>query len=220
MHREKKHSVKDRIVNIYQPHVRPIPRGKDKTQTEFCAKLGVSEVNGFCRINHLSWNAYNETIDLIPQVEEYKRFYGYYPELVLADNIYLSRENRRYMKVLGIRITGKRLGRPPENESYYRKAKRRKQHNQRNHIEGKFGQGKNAYGLSHIAAKTRKTSESWISNIFFVMNLVKVQQTLMLLWMIWGIFFWPYYYFQKTVNKKYNYPDNTWMLSPYFKFVN
>lgn len=83
------------------------------------------------------------------------------------------------------------MGRPPENESYYQKAKRKKEHNQRNHIEGKFGQGKNTYGLSQIAAKTREASESWISNIFFVMNLVKVQQTLMALWMIWGIFFGP-----------------------------
>mgnify|MGYP006302357893 CR=1 FL=1 len=92
-------------------------------------------------------------------------------------------------------------------------------HNQRNHIEGKFGQGKNAYGLSKIAAKTRKTSESWISGIFFVMNLVKVQQTLMLLWFIWRVFFWLHYFREKFFNKKSDFADNSWITNLNFKFV-
>jgi hypothetical protein len=174
MYREKKHSIENRVVNIYQPYVRPIPRGKEKSSVEFGAKLGVSEVEGYVRINNLSWEAYNENSDLKKQVEEYKRQYEHYPEVVLADKIYLSRENRDYLKGLGIRISGKPLGRPPANESYYQKRKRRKENNQRNHIEGKFGQGKNAYGLSRIRARRQDTSESWIAAIFFVMNLVKL----------------------------------------------
>ena len=39
-------------------------------------------------------------------------------------------------------------------------------------IEGKFGQGKRAYGLNQIQAKTARTSEAWINSIFFVMNLL------------------------------------------------
>jgi len=72
MYGEKKHSIANRIVNIYQPYVRPIPRGKEKASVEFGAKLGVSEVEGYVRINNLSWEAYNESSDLKPQVEEYK----------------------------------------------------------------------------------------------------------------------------------------------------
>ncbi|MHB9013245.1 MAG: transposase, partial [Ignavibacteriaceae bacterium] len=56
-------------------------------------------------------------------------------------------------------------------------AKRRKENAQRNHIEGKFGQGKNAYGLSRIRARRQDTSESWIAAIFFVMNLVRLTKT-------------------------------------------
>lgn len=174
MYREKKHSILHRIVNIYQPYVRPIPRGKEKASVEFGAKLGVSEVEGYVRINNLSWEAYNESGDLRSQVESYKNQYGYYPEVVMADKIYLSRDNRNYLKDLGIRISGKPLGRPPSNESYYMRTKRRKENNQRNHIEGKFGQGKNAYGLSKIRARRQDTSESWIAAIFFVMNLVRL----------------------------------------------
>jgi hypothetical protein len=35
MYENKTHTCPDRIVSIYQPHVRPIPRGKIKAQTEF-----------------------------------------------------------------------------------------------------------------------------------------------------------------------------------------
>ena len=173
MYREKKHSTKDRIVNIHQPYVRPIPRGKAKSQTEFGAKIGVSLVEGFSRISTLSWDAYSESKDLEKQVEDYNALYGYYPEVVLADKAYLTRENRKYLRELEIRVTGTPPGRPIKDESYYEKAKKRKENNQRNHIEGKFGQAKNAYGLSKIRARRQDTSESWIASIFFVMNLVK-----------------------------------------------
>jgi len=43
---------------------------------------------------------------------------------------------------------------------------------ERNHIEGKFGQGKNGYALNQIRARLKETSESWVACIFFVMNLI------------------------------------------------
>jgi hypothetical protein len=45
---------------------------------------------------------------------------------------------------------------------------------ERNSVEGKFGQGKTAYGLSKIRARLKETSESWIASIFLVLNLVKL----------------------------------------------
>ena len=45
---------------------------------------------------------------------------------------------------------------------------------QRNPIEGKFGQGKNAYGMNRIKARLQQTSESWIATIILVLNLVKL----------------------------------------------
>jgi hypothetical protein len=173
MYDEKTHSVSGRIVNIYQPYVRPISRGKDKASTEFGSKISASEVDGFSRVEHISWDSFNESKDLTLQVESYKITYGHYPELLLADQIYLNRENRKYLKDKEIRIVGKPLGRPKKiklNASQRRKLK--KERNQRNLIEGKFGQGKNAYGLNNIKAKRRDTSESWIGAIFFVMNLI------------------------------------------------
>lgn len=54
--------------------------------------------------------------------------------------------------------------------------KTKKERNQRNLIEGKFGQAKNVYGLGNIKAKRRDTSQSWISAIFFIMNLITLSK--------------------------------------------
>lgn len=174
MHKEKTHQCDDRIVNIYQPYVRPMVRGKAKAPVEFGAKLGVSEFNGYARINTLSWNAYHEGGDLKKQVEEYRKLYGYYPAVVIADKIYGTRENRDWLSKLGIRYSGKPLGRPSkQSQTPYQKSRARKENGERNHIEGKFGQAKNGYNLNKIRARRARTSESWIACIFFVMNLIK-----------------------------------------------
>lgn len=52
-------------MSIYQPHVRPIVRGKSKGKVEFGVKIGVCVDNGYARIDHLSRDAYNESEDLM-----------------------------------------------------------------------------------------------------------------------------------------------------------
>jgi IS5 family transposase len=178
MHTEKKHSCEHRIVNLYQPYVRPIVRGKDKAKVEFGAKINISEVNGMIRLDHFSWENFNEGGDVELQLERYRELYGCYPELLLADRIFLTRENRRLLKEKHIRIVGKPLGRPPKEElNAYQKRKLKKERNQRNHIEAKFGQGKNGYRLNQIRAKRSDTSRSWISAILFIMNIEKLFKT-------------------------------------------
>jgi len=177
MYDDNTNTCKDRIVSIYQPHVRPILRGKQNARVEFGAKLGVSLDNGFALLNHLSWNAYHEGKDLINQVEQYFNIHGYYPDLVQVDKAYSTRENRKWLKEKGIRITAPQLGRKPKQGiNPYQKAKRKKEAAERNHIEAKFGQGKNGYNLNKIRAKLKSTSESWVSCIFFVMNLINYQK--------------------------------------------
>jgi len=177
MYEQKENRCDNRIVNLYQPHVRPIPRGKEKYKTEFGSKLGVSEYKGYCWLDNLSWEAYNEVKDLKTHVESFKKRTGYYPAVVLSDGKYLSRENRKWLKAKQIRHIGKRLGRPKEL-SAYEKRRLKKERGMRNHIEGKFGQGKNKYELSTIRARLQQTSESWIAGIFLSMNLVKWMQNM------------------------------------------
>ena len=179
MYDEKTNSCKDRIVNIWQPHVRPIPRGKIKSKIEFGSKLGVSLDNGLARIDTLSWDVYNEASDLKKQVNNYLSLHQHYPELVLVDKIYATRENRNWLKERNIRITAPALGRKSKaskNESYQKKKQRKSEASERNQIEGKFGQGKNGYNLNQIRAKLKATSESWISAIFFIMNLKHIDK--------------------------------------------
>lgn len=174
MYKTKTHTHPDRIVSIHQPYVRPIVRGKAKTKVEFGAKINVSMQGGFAKIDHFNWNAYNEGCELISQVESYRTLNGHYPELIQTDRIYLTNENRKWLKEKGIRHIGSPLGRPvKEVLPPYQRRKQRKEYAERNHIEGKFGQGKDAYNLNKIRAKLSKTSESWIASIIFVMNLVK-----------------------------------------------
>ena len=178
MHKDKRKQCDDRIVSISQPHVRPIVRGKAKKSTEFGAKISVSMKDGLAFVDNIGWDAFNEGKDLQQQVESYKQRHGYYPEVVLADQLYGSRENRTYLKERGIRFGGKSLGRPrkltTENaeEVKHAREQRKRDNRERIPIEGKFGQGKNGYRLNYVRARRQRTSEAWINCIFFVMNLM------------------------------------------------
>lgn len=175
MYKEKKRTIENRIVSIHQPHIRPMVRGKQGKSVEFGAKINVSLQQGYTRIDQMSFEAFNEGKYLIEQVENYKKLNGHYPELVQTDQIYMTRENRKYLKNNNIRHTGKPLGRQPKEDlNRYQKEKLKKERNERNHIEGKFGQGKSKYNLNKIMAKLQNTSQSWIAATLFVMNILKL----------------------------------------------
>ena len=105
--------IADRIVSVSQPHVRPIKRGKAGAATEFGAKISASLIDGVSFVDRISWDAYNETGDLIGQIKAYRTRFGHYPESVHADKIYRTRDNRKFCKKHGIRLSGPPLGRPP-----------------------------------------------------------------------------------------------------------
>jgi len=153
MFQTKTHRIDDRIVSISQPHVRPIVRGKPHTNVAFGAKLSLSLVDGWAFLDNLKWDAYHEAGDLPASVERYVSRNGVYPEAVLADQIYLTRENRRYCMEHGIRLSGPKLGRPPKKEDKEQKQIAYQDASERNAIEGKFGEGKRTYRLGLIQAR-------------------------------------------------------------------
>jgi len=181
MYCNKTHSVDDRIVSISQPHVRPIVRGKASANVEFGAKIAVSNVSGFALLEHCSWDAFNESMLLKEQIIRYRNRFGHYPEAVLVDKLYRTRENIQFCTNLNIRISGPRLGRPPKDTSADKKQERRDS-GMRNGIEGTFGTGKRKYGLGNIMTKLSSTSESAIALILLVMNLEKVLRDIFVLW--------------------------------------
>jgi len=152
---------------------------------EFGSKVSVSLVGKLSFVEHLGWDAFNESKDLIAQVKAYRERFGFYPEVVLADGIYGTRENRRWLKEHGIRFGGKPLGRPrkpaQENMDAIKQLRRQRREDERGRIpvEGKFGQGKNGYRLNQIRARLASTSEAWVRSIFLVMNLMALLRFLL-----------------------------------------
>lgn len=177
MYDENTHSCADRIVSIAQPHVRPIVRGKQGKAVEFGSKLGLSLMDGYMTNETLSWDAYHEGGDLQKQAETYKLLFGYYPELIQADKIYATNANRKWCKERNIRLTATPKGRPVEKTAE-QKRKERKEYAERNQIEGRIGNAKQAYSLNQIKAKLKNTSQTWIAATLFALNLSKFAQNL------------------------------------------
>lgn len=210
MYNTKTNSIEDRIVSIQQPHIRPIVRGKIGRTVEFGAKINVSLQKGYARINQIGFDPFNEGKYLIDQVEAYKKLNGCYPELVQTDDIYMTRENRKYLKERNIRHTGRPLGRKPKVElSQEEKEKQRKEKNERNHIEGTFGTGKSKYKLNQILAKLPQTQESWIGAIILVMNILKLSRE----------YFWLFFNWIILTQKKCNKLENIPFFPKYYRII-
>ena len=187
MYQTKPHEVDDRIVSISQPWVRPIVREKQTADVEFGAKVKMSIVNGFLRIEDLRWEAYNESTTFQESVKSYRRVYGHYPERVLADAIFRTRENMKYCKRHGIHLNGPKLGKPSTDPAIQKQQKRLKwqESGERGEIERNFGVGKRWYCLDRIVTKLRETSEVMIHACALYMNLRKRLRFLLRLFFRW-----------------------------------
>ena len=181
MYKNKVHSVANRIVSITQPWIRPIVRGKTKSPVEFGAKFDLSiDDNGLGRIEQISYEAYNESTVLIEAVKRFKERTGYYPERLLADQIYRTRENRNFCKKHGIRLSGPKLGRPSLAKQSAQEKKQEYQDNtDRIEVERSFSLSKRCYGMGLIKTKLYETTLSSIALSVFVTNLFKIQSQIL-----------------------------------------
>lgn len=181
-------SCADRIVSIYQPHLRPIVRGKAKAKVEFGAKIGACIVNGYTYVDRLSWDAYNESSDLVTQMELYKKRFGILPQEVQADKLYLGKENRKYIKACHVNCYNRPLGRPPKEENDSHAGDKKRAIGERNEIEGTFGTSKRVYRANEIRAKLDDTADTWIGTCFFAKNVMKFLRGLLcLIFAKWGL---------------------------------
>jgi hypothetical protein len=171
---KKTHQCPDRIISVFQPHIRPIVRGKSKAKVEFGSKIGTSVVNGYTFVDRFSWDAYNESEDLKVQVEKYVERFGCWPVKCYADKIYLNRANRKWLKDNAIHAAGKPLGRPTkemQTEEY--KQQSIKDKGVRNGVEATFGTSKRVYQANDIRAKLPDTGDTWTAMCFLVKNIKK-----------------------------------------------
>ena len=179
MYDNRVHSVEHRIVSISQPWLRPIVRGKVKAPVEFGAKFDVSlDSEGYGRIEKISFEAYNESTCLIEAIERFRERTGYYPERVLADQIYRTRENRSYCKEHGIRLSGPKLGRPSATAKASKKQEYQ-DNTDRIEAERTFSLSKRCYGMSCITTKLEETRLTSIALSVFVTNLFRIQRRIL-----------------------------------------
>ena len=183
MYENKIHIVEDRIVSISQPYIRPIVRGKAKSPVEFGAKLDLSvDETGICRLEKLSFDAYNESTVLKTAIENYKQRTGHYPERVLADQIYRNRDNITFCSGLDIRLSGKRLGRPKKNADTKEEKKTAYQDNtDRIEVERKFSLAKRKFGLGLLLTKREDTTKASIVLSIIAMNIDRLAAMLLCL---------------------------------------
>ena len=172
MYEHKTNKVDDRIVSLTQPHVRPIVRGKAGKHTEFGAKQSASSFEGYVFLDRISWDNFNESGDLIAQVEEFKEFTGHYPESVHVDKIYRTLDNRAWCKKNGIRMSSPPLGRPPAHVSKKKKKQAAEDERVRQAIEEKFGQAKRRFSRYRVMVKLDNTSLTASVITFLLINLV------------------------------------------------
>ena len=172
------HSVPDRIVSVSQPFVRPIVRGKAGKPVEFGAKLDISVVDGWTRLECCSFDAYNEAGNLREMAERFRAREGHYPSRILADKIYRNRENLSYCKAHGIRLSGPALGRPKKGETRD-KAQDYRDECERVEVERRFSLAKRKCGMGLVTAKLRETAAHVIAMSVLVLNLRKIQRALL-----------------------------------------
>lgn len=157
-------SVKDRIVSISKPYVRPIVRGKEVKSVEFGAKCNNIQVDGLSFIEKLSFNAFNEGTRLTHCLKMHRKLFGVDAKKVGGDAGYAGSANRGYCKDRGIQTSFVKRGRPSlekkENDIIRNELARVRA----TRMEGSFGTQKEHYGLKRIKARTKLTE---ILYIFF-----------------------------------------------------
>ena len=167
-------------MSISQPWIRPIVRGKMKAPVEFGAKLDLSiDAKGYARIENISFDAYNESTCLPDAVNAYYERTGYYPERVLADQIYRTRDNRAFCQKHGIRLSGPKLGRPSRETTKTDKQIEYQDNTDRIEVERRFSLTKRCYGMGKIMTRLEDTQLTSIALSVFVANIVRMQQRIL-----------------------------------------
>ena len=169
------HSVKDRIVSLSQPWIRPIVRGKAKAKVEFGVKLDISVCDGWTRLERHSFDAYNESTGLQDMIEQYRKRTGHYPERVLADKIYRTRDNLSYCKQHSIRLSGPALGRP-KKDAVIDKKQNYIDECERIEVERKFSLAKRKCGMGMIVTRLKETTCHSIAMSVLLLNLRRIEK--------------------------------------------
>ena len=164
--------LKDRIVSLHKPYLRPIVRGKENKAVEFGAKAHILQVDGLAFIDKLDFNAFNECTRLKLSVAKHSYFFGPVYQLG-ADRIYATNNNRTFCTAKKLFTTFPKKGSKKLSKS--EQTLRSELSKQRATVmEGVFGTQKNFYGLGKIKVKGEKREKLMIFFGIMTANSVKI----------------------------------------------
>ena len=154
-------NVKQRIVSLHKPHVRPIIRGKEIKPVEFGAKVHKVQVGGLSFIEHLSYENFNEGTRLKQSVAFHQKHFGKCSQLA-ADAIYATNKNRTYCSRRSIATSFTAKGRQGKLQEQKAVMRSTLSAIRATVLEGSFGNEKKHYLLEKIKARTKETEIAWI----------------------------------------------------------
>jgi len=154
--------IKNRIVSLWKPYIRPIVRGKEVKPVEFGAKVNKLQVDGISFIQHFSYDAFNESTQFKATIEQHQELFGKCTHHS-ADAIYATNANRKYCTTHSIVTNfvpkGKQKIKHIEQSKIMRAELNR---NRATVLEGSFGNEKNHYLVNKVNARNEYTEKCWI----------------------------------------------------------
>ena len=175
--------IKDRIVSLSKPYIRPIVRGKETKPVEFGAKVNKVLIDGISFIEHFSFDAFHEGNRLEQGIHLQRKLFGKCTHHS-ADGIYATNANRRYCTSEHITTNFIPKGKQKPQHVHQAATMRTALNQERaTRLEGSFGNEKNHYLLQKVNARNEHTEKCWIffgiltSNASIISQRITAQQT-------------------------------------------
>lgn len=160
-----KSKIKNRIISLAKPYLRPIIRGKETKRVEFGMKVHEMQIDGINFIEHWNFEAYHEGIRMKQTLWKHQYLFKKKCSFFGGDQIYANNKNRRYCTQQNVETCFKPKGKLPA-DPIIRKQKKQVRaligKVRATRLEGSFGNKKNHYLLDKIKAKNYFTELAWI----------------------------------------------------------
>lgn len=166
--------LKNRIVSLPKPYVRPIVRGKETKRVEFGMKAHMLQVDGICFIDAMEFRAFNESTRLKLSSLKHRSIFGPLHQLG-ADRIYATNANRKYLTEKKVFTCFPKKG-PKVNQPQESKLRSLISNQRATVMEGSFGTHKTAYGLNKIKVKGEKREMMHVFFAVMMANAVKLSK--------------------------------------------
>lgn len=160
-----KEPIKDRIISLAKPYLRPIVRGKETKRVEFGMKVHEMQIGGINFIESWDFNAFHEGVRMKKTIWLHQYLFKTKVSFFGGDQLYANNVNRSYCSGQNILTCFSPKGRASKDPALRRQQKQLRQvigKERSTRLEGSFGNKKNHYLLNKIKAKTYGTELAWI----------------------------------------------------------